>query len=96
LPSVEREERLMANEQTSARVRQARILVGEKDSKRAVRVLHPGRLTDEDMRRIDDVLVNKVIKGLTGCSCLSGVIDVIWERDFEDVLSVDLGPAFEG
>jgi hypothetical protein len=48
------------------------------------------------MRRIDDVLVNKVIKGLTGCACLSGVIDVLWERDFENVLDVQLGEAFRG
>jgi hypothetical protein len=76
--------------------RQARILVAEKGSNRAVRVLHPGKLTPEDMRRIDDVLVNKVIKGLTGCACLSGVIDVIWERDFDHVLDVQLGEAFGG
>ena len=76
--------------------RTAQILIGEKDSNRAVRVLHPGRLTPEDMRRIDDVLVNKVIKELTGCACLSGIIDVIWERNFERVLDVQLGEAFPG
>ena len=79
-----------------AATRQARILVGEKGSNRAVRVFHPGRLTPDDMRRIDDVLVNKVIRELTGCSCLSGVIDVIWERDFDRVLDVQLGEAFPG
>jgi len=76
--------------------RKAQILVGEKDSNRAVRVLHPGKLTPDDMRRIDDVLVNKVIKELTGCSCLSGLIDVIWEREFEQVLDIQLGEAFQG
>jgi hypothetical protein len=76
--------------------RQARILVGEKGAHRAVRVFHPGKLTPEDMRRIDEVLVNRVIKDLTGCACLSGVIDVIWERDFDHVLDVQLGPAFQG
>ena len=79
-----------------AAARQARILVAEKGSNRAVRVFHPGKLTAEDMKRIDDVLVNKVIKGLTGCACLSGVIDVIWERDFEQVLDVQLGAPFHG
>jgi len=76
--------------------RKAQILVGEKDSNRAVRVLHPGRLTPDDMQRIDDVLVNKVIKELTGCACLSGLIDVIWEREFEQVLDIQLGEAFQG
>ena len=76
--------------------RQARILVGEKGSNRAVQVFHPGKLTADDMSRINQVLVNDVIKGLTGCACLSGVIDVIWQRDFERVLDVQLGPAFHG
>ena len=81
---------------TEAKRRHARILVAEKGSTRAVRVFHPGRLTPDDMARIDKVLVNDVIKGLTGCACLSGIIDVIWERDFERVLDVQLGEAFQG
>lgn len=85
----------MAAEAAAAK-RRARILVAEKGSNRAVRVLHPGRLTPDDMKRIDDILVNKVIKDLTGCACLSGVIDVIWERDFDQVLDVQLGAAFQG
>ncbi len=74
--------------------RQAQILVGEKD--RAVRVFHPGRLTPDDIVSINKILVNDVIKDLTGCSCLSGTIDVIWERDFERVLDVRLGEEFRG
>ncbi len=74
--------------------RQARILVGEKE--RAVRVFHPGRLTPADIAKINEKLVTDVIKRLTGCSCLSGTIDVIWERDFEEVLNVQLGEAARG
>lgn len=78
----------------NAGYRQAQILVGEKD--RAVRVFHPGRLTPDDIVSINKILVNDVIKDLTGCSCLSGTIDVIWERDFERVLDVRLGEEFRG
>ena len=85
----------MSTTEAVARHRHARILVGEKGTNRAVRVLHPGRLTPDDMGRIDRQLV-EVIKGLTGCSCLSGIIDVIWERDFDHVLEVQLGEAFRG
>lgn len=74
-----------------AKVRQAQIFVGEKGQNRTVRVSHPGKLTPEEIGRIDAVLINDVIKGLTGCSCLSGTIDVIWERNFEKVLDVKLG-----
>jgi hypothetical protein len=74
-----------------AKVRQAQIFVGEKGQNRTVRVSHPGKLTPEEIGRIDAILINDVIKGLTGCSCLSGTIDVIWERNFEKVLDVRLG-----
>jgi hypothetical protein len=76
---------------TATTVRAARIMVGEKGANRAVRVLHPGRLTADDMLRINKILVEDVIKGLTGCACLSGVIDVIWEKEFDHVLDVKLG-----
>jgi hypothetical protein len=75
----------------AAKVRQAQIFVGEKGQNRTVRVSHPGKLTPAEIGRIDEVLINDVIKGLTGCSCLSGTIDVIWERNFEKVLDVRLG-----
>ena len=80
----------------ATRTRSAQIMVGEKGANRAVRVLHPGKLTPDDMVRINKVLVEDVIKGLTGCACLSGVIDVIWEREFDHVLDVKLGAAFHG
>lgn len=73
------------------RGRLAQIFIGEKGQSRAVRVSHPGKLTPTEIARIDKVLINDVIKGLTGCACLSGTIDVIWERNFEQVLEVELG-----
>jgi hypothetical protein len=70
--------------------RQARIQFGTKGDNRAVRVLHPGRLTAKDVASINKRLVDKVIFDLTGCSCLSGTIDVIWELEFENVIRVNL------
>lgn len=81
---------------TAPSARKAQIFIGEKGANRSVRVQHPGKLTADDMRKIDELLVNKVIKELTGCSCLSGVIDVIWERSYEHVLDVQLGAPFGG
>lgn len=71
--------------------RMAQIHVGEKGQNRTVRVTHPGQLTSGEIAKIDERLVNDVIKGLTGCACLSGTIDVIWERNFEKILDVQLG-----
>jgi hypothetical protein len=70
--------------------RRAQIFVGKKDEKRSVRVLHPGGLSPSDIERIDHVLINDVIRDLTGCACLSGTIDVIWEKNFDKVLDVQL------
>jgi hypothetical protein len=71
--------------------RMAQILLDKKGSTRAVRVSHPGKLTPGEIVEINKVLVNDVIKKLTGCACLSGTIDVIWEKNFDSVLEVGLG-----
>ena len=52
---------------------------------------HPGQLSPKEIAQIDDHLINDVIKGLTGCACLSGTIDVIWEKNFDRVINVQLG-----
>lgn len=75
----------------ASRSRTAQISLGAKGENRAVRVSHPGKLTPDEIARIDKVLINDVIKGLTGCACLSGTIDVIWEQRFDKVLDVQLG-----
>lgn len=74
-----------------ATARKATISLGKKGELRAVRVSHPGKLTPDEIARIDKVLINDVIKDLTGCACLSGTIDVIWEQRFDRVLDVQLG-----
>ena len=75
----------------ATKLRQAQIFIGAKGENRTVRVSHPGKLSPEEIGQIDKVLVNDVIKKLTGCACLSGTIDVIWERDFDKILEVKLG-----
>jgi hypothetical protein len=71
--------------------RMAKIYIGAKGENRTVRVSHPGKLRPEEIAILDKVLIHDVIKGLTGCACLSGTIDVIWERNFDKVLDVQLG-----
>lgn len=80
----------METEATARAVRQASIQFGHKGDMRAVRVVHPGKLTAGDVAAINKHLVEKVIFDLTGCSCLSGTIDVIWERNFDRVINVPL------
>ena len=75
----------------TTKARQAQIFLGAKGQNRTVRVSHPGKLTPDEIARIDRVLINDVIKKLTGCACLSGTIEVIWEQNFDKVLDVQLG-----
>ena len=82
-----------AAEASISKGRRAQIFVGDKN--RNIRVSHPGHLTPDDIRLIDEKVVG-VIKDLTGCACLSGTIDIIWERDFDRVLDVKLGAPFHG
>ncbi len=71
--------------------RAAHISFGDKGDTRAVRVSYPGRLTGPEVGRIEKALVEDVIKGLTGCACLSGIIPVIWEQDYAKTIEVNLG-----
>jgi hypothetical protein len=50
----------------------------------------PRDVTDKDFARLGKSIID-VIKGHTGCSCLSGVIDVIVTGDFTDAIRVELG-----
>lgn len=50
----------------------------------------PREVTDRDFARIGKSVID-VIKGHTGCSCLSGVIDVVVTGDFADAINVKLG-----
>jgi hypothetical protein len=50
----------------------------------------PRDVSEKDFGRLGKSIV-EVIKGHTGCSCLSGVIDIIVTGDFTDAIRVDLG-----
>lgn len=71
--------------------RRAQISVGLKGQSQTVRVAYSGQLSAREITRINDTLINSVIKDLTGCACLSGIIDVIYEPIFDRVIDVQLG-----
>ena len=66
----------------------AHIFVSGKGENSVVRVLAPGKLNAGQIEKINKVLIEDVIKGITGCACLSGVIDVIFDRGFEKSINV--------
>jgi hypothetical protein len=67
--------------------RVAQILVGAKGEPGIARVVYQGKLTSKDVTLINERLVG-VIEKLTGCACLSGIIDVMWERKYQEVIDV--------
>jgi hypothetical protein len=70
--------------------RSAQISFDTKGDDRVVRVTAPAKLTTDEIARIDKVLINDVIHGLTGCTCLSGTIKVVWDKAYEKVIDVRL------
>jgi hypothetical protein len=58
--------------------------------RQSLHVTVPREVTDKDFAKIGKSIID-VIRGHTGCSCLSGVIDVIVTGDFTDAINVELG-----
>jgi hypothetical protein len=89
-PSLGKQKRNDVMALSSATRRSAQISYDTKGDDRLVRVSAPAKLTPDEIARIDKVLINDVIHGLTGCTCLSGTIRVIWDRAYEKVIDVKL------
>lgn len=79
----------MASKASSITARSsAHIFVSGRGENSVVRVLAPGKLGPAQIDKINKVLIEDVIKGITGCACLSGVIDVIFDKGFEKSINV--------
>lgn len=72
----------------TARVAQLQIQKGKNRS--TVTAYVPSNLRASEFAKLNTVLVEKVIKDLTGCSCLSGAVDVIFHDDLASSIRVDL------
>jgi hypothetical protein len=72
--------------------REARISVekGKGRARHVVNVSVPTDIRPKEYGLLNQYIIEKVIKDLTGCSCLSGFADVIHRDEFVDVIRVDL------
>jgi hypothetical protein len=50
----------------------------------------PRDVSDKDFARLGKSIF-EIIRGHTGCNCLSGVIDVVLRDELQDAIRVDLG-----
>jgi hypothetical protein len=72
--------------------REARINVekGKGRARHAVTVSVPSDIKTKEFGLLHQFVIDKVIKDLTGCACLSGFADIIYRDEFVDVIRVDL------
>jgi hypothetical protein len=71
-------------------VRHARLELTNLGAKQVLTVALPRDVNARELASVNTVIVDKVIKDLTGCACLSGIIDVLYQGHFEKVINVDL------
>jgi hypothetical protein len=70
--------------------RHARLELSNVGSRQVLTVAVPRDVNVSELGKLNTVIVDRVIKDLTGCACLSGVIDVLYQGHFERVINVDL------
>lgn len=55
-----------------------------------LKVQVPKDISAKEFGALHSSIVDHVIKGLTGCPCMSGAVQVIFNDEFTPVLNVDL------
>jgi hypothetical protein len=59
-----------------------------------LKVTLPKKITREELNiLINEKIVNDIIARHTGCTCLSGTINILIESVYQDAIQVELGPA---
>ncbi|HVS09520.1 MAG TPA: hypothetical protein VMS76_06550 [Planctomycetota bacterium] len=55
-----------------------------------LQVTVPHKPTAKELAVLQSSIAEKIIKDLTGCSCLSGAIEMIFRDEFADSIRVDM------
>jgi hypothetical protein len=79
----------MATSTTKTRVAQLQVQTIAK-GRSTITAFVPTKVRAAELEALNKTLIDKVIKDLTGCPCLSGVVDVIFKDDLVDSIRVDL------
>jgi hypothetical protein len=74
--------------------RVATLRVNNNENPTLVRVSLPHKITEPELSKlIFDGIVKNIVAKHTGCTCLSGRINVLIESEFQEAVQVDLGAA---
>lgn len=78
----------MAEEQK----RTATLRLNNKEKPTLVRVSLPHKITQPELSHlVNEEIVKNIVFPHTGCTCLSGTINVLIESEFQEAIQVDLG-----
>ena len=75
---------------SAASERVARVDVHKGDTLTTLVVTVPHKPTTKELAALQTTIADKIIKDLTGCSCLSGAIEMIFRDEFAKSIRVDL------
>jgi hypothetical protein len=74
--------------------RTAKLHLNDKVNPTMLRVQLPHKITKQELSTlVNDAIVQDIVFRHTGCTCLSGTINVLIESVFQDAVEVDLGAA---
>jgi hypothetical protein len=67
----------------------AELELGKLVGRQTLSVRVPREISANDFAKIGESII-EVIRNHTGCTCLSGAIDVVFHEDFQEALRVEL------
>jgi hypothetical protein len=70
--------------------RNASLHLNNKEKPTMIRVTLPTKITEPELAKLNDYIVKKIVFPHTGCSCLSGTINVLIESVFQEAVQVEV------
>jgi hypothetical protein len=70
--------------------RKASLQLNSKEKPTVLRVSLPPKITEPELARLNEFIVKNIIFPHTGCTCLSGTINVLIESVYQEAIQVDV------
>jgi len=70
--------------------RRASIQLNNSTNPTLVRVSLPHQITEQELARLTEHIVQNIVRPHTGCTCMSGTISVLFESVFQQAIDVNV------
>jgi hypothetical protein len=70
--------------------RKATLQLNNKEKPTVLRVSLPPKITEPELARLNEYIVKNIVFPHTGCTCLSGTINVLIESVYQEAVQVDV------